>query len=80
MTTNATLITLLVSLASEAATRAKLEEEFEAYTRAENLPSEGDAMELIHLATTTPTQRRWLSSFVHRWDAMEAAESLGGAR
>lgn len=47
--------------------------EYADWIEGEGLP-EGDAMELLMGAELTADQRQWLSAFVVRWDAAEAAD------
>lgn len=44
--------------------------EFEAWTTPLGF-TEGDAFDLLHRDDLSPEQRRWLSNFVGRWEAME---------
>jgi hypothetical protein len=37
-------------------------------------------MELLHRTDLTGNQRKWLSDFVHRWDAMRALSDAGPVR
>lgn len=51
---------------------------FRAYAKAEQLPDEGDALELLH-ADITDAQRAWLSAFVIIWDAVQEREDAARA-
>ena len=59
--------------------REQLCTEFMAYCRAQSLPSEGDALDLLYVAIT-PEQRVWLKDFITRWDRAVADEALPSGR
>lgn len=44
---------------------------FRYYVKRENLPEDGDAMELLMSYDLTPSQRLWLSDFVDTWELAE---------
>lgn len=51
----------------------QLATEFNVWATANNLVGEGDVMELLMLDVTRE-QRTWLSAFLLRWEAAEAAD------
>ena len=51
-------------------TEAELCAEFERYCTEQHLDERSDAIALLHRTDLTSDQRRWLSDFVRRWNAM----------
>ncbi len=48
-----------------------LSDEFQGWTSENDLPEEGDALELTFIPTLTPSQRSWLLNFIDRWNAAQ---------